>query len=463
MEAGQEYTLPDLIYLFVDGETDSVQEEMLFKAMATKPELQKELQDAIRIRSTLEMDCSALSVPPDTTTALFQKAGFSVPGAASTGTAIGTNIATKGAIAWKSAGTAVMSVLKTTLLPALFVLGGAGLATMYFKLQPSNQNAVNQIIQNGMNNAAMQYSLQNSVSAAAQSSLQNSMQNQGSATSPAFATTEQPASPANRNEYRGTTRSEFNFNKNLPPDANGYAVDNKEYAGSFVNSTVQPENQVIQSDDNAYTVQSSSKILSGIGVAPAINSNNEWVMQRGAQGGFNPGRPVAAAALSAMQNDQRADLRISLRALSSFSGMNGFANPGDPQDLSNLAASLGYGIDNQNSIGLEFGRQSMRYFTFENGRNEAATVQNSLDWAGAFYRHHFNSIFNDEFTPYAQITLAGTASGPSGRLMTGLRWQPDSRIALSAGLEAATFLYKNMGTWYGANILGLSYQVEVRF
>ena len=104
-------SMSELVYLFVDGETTSSQEEILFNTLAGNPGLQQELQEAILIRSTLEQDCSALAVPPETTAAIFQKAGFALPGAAA---------GMPGVTSWLGE---VFYSLKSAVLPSLFALG----------------------------------------------------------------------------------------------------------------------------------------------------------------------------------------------------------------------------------------------------------------------------------------------------------------------------------------------------
>jgi len=91
MSAETPLSLSELVYLFVDGETTSAQEQVLFSHLATDADLQAELQEAILIRSTLEQDCSALAVPPETTAAIFSKAGFALPGT-TTGRSMGSVI-----------------------------------------------------------------------------------------------------------------------------------------------------------------------------------------------------------------------------------------------------------------------------------------------------------------------------------------------------------------------------------
>ena len=129
MSAETPLSLSELVYLFVDGETTSAQEQVLFSHLATDADLQAELQEAILIRSTLEQDCSALAVPPETTAAIFSKAGFALPGT-TTGWSMGSVIGS------------TVQTLQSIALPSLFALGGAALTAFYFMhTMPQSQEA----------------------------------------------------------------------------------------------------------------------------------------------------------------------------------------------------------------------------------------------------------------------------------------------------------------------------------
>ena len=156
-------------------------------------------------------------------------------------------------------------------------------------------------------------------------------------------------------------------------------------------------------------------------------------------------------------------ITVSMRGLMEVSSFPSIASSSMSNEFNNIALSVGYDVSKDIRLGLEGGRQAMRYFTFENGKNEKSTLHTSIDWAGAFYRQQFSELTYYEITPYTQVTLGGSMSGPSGRLLAGLCWQPDRRIALSAGIEGSTFLYQKSADWYSLRSLGCLYSVEVKF
>src|SRR3989339_222561 len=84
MEIIQNNSLSDLIYLFLDGEADSTQQDLLFKNLADNPELQSEFQDAVTLNKSLSADSKNLVPSNELTHNLFVKAGFE-SGAAGSG------------------------------------------------------------------------------------------------------------------------------------------------------------------------------------------------------------------------------------------------------------------------------------------------------------------------------------------------------------------------------------------
>ncbi|MFC2129812.1 hypothetical protein ACFLSQ_00100 [Bacteroidota bacterium] len=69
----------EMIYRFMDGETNSVQQKVLFDALASDAELQNEFQQAVSIAKGFNADKMVLIPPARLTNTLFQGAGFSAP------------------------------------------------------------------------------------------------------------------------------------------------------------------------------------------------------------------------------------------------------------------------------------------------------------------------------------------------------------------------------------------------
>lgn len=424
--------MSELVYLFVDGETNSAQEEILFNTLAGNPELQQELQEAILIRSTLEQDCSALAVPPDTTAAIFQKAGFALPGAAASGVSSVTSLVGK-----------ALYSLKSLALPALFSLGGAAIATMYFishstaseNTNPlplvSNIAVASVVIPSSASDLNKETGFRNNESYSAQRSVIK--EKIGSSTSKNGI----EKSVLHPPQSEETISAPYNFKAKIPseyPDE----LANSQYSNSST-PTVRIQNSPIKSTVlDTRQNQSSTDLQNGIDAPNVSNFENK---------SSETDLPISA----------------SLRGLISLTTFPSVGKTSYNNEFNNIALSVAYRLNKNISIGIEGGRQSLHYYTFENGKNENATLHASMDWAGAFYKQQFPDLTFSDITPYTQVTLGGTLSGPSGRLLTGFMWQPDSRISLSAGIEGSAFLYQKSADWYSLRALGFMYQVEVKF
>ncbi|MCL4419453.1 MAG: hypothetical protein M1419_04980 [Bacteroidetes bacterium] len=88
MEIIQNNPMSSLIYLFLDGEADSTQQDLLFKNLADNPELQSEFQDAVTLNKSLSADSKNLIPSNELTHNLFVKAGFESGAAGSTASGI---------------------------------------------------------------------------------------------------------------------------------------------------------------------------------------------------------------------------------------------------------------------------------------------------------------------------------------------------------------------------------------
>lgn len=422
MSAETPLSLSELVYLFVDGETTSAQEQVLFSHLASDADLQAELQEAILIRSTLEQDCSALAVPPETTAAIFSKAGFALPGTAtgwSMGNVIGSTVQT----------------LQSIALPSLFALGGAALTAFYFMhTMPQSQESELLALRG-------QLSAQSSESAVLVSNAESlggipSLDSDG-------------ASEQAQREYRSALYSSASVSNQ---SADGLYRTVQQDEAPFADAT-QSEEVIAESaaiiDESAIVIEQ----------APSVTMRTPLLFSS-----FPTTNPRPALSHSEFMNTDNSSARkwmVAARGLMTLNTMPAGNTSISDEHLSDFAVSVGYALNPQTVIGLEGGRQNIRYYTFENGKGENATLHTSMGWAGGYVRRQFHDFGFGELTPFAHVHIGGTLSGPSGRFITGLQWQPDSRISLSAGIEGSAFLYQNSGTWYSMRTLGLTYQVDV--
>ncbi len=72
----ENFTPADLIYLYLDGEADSMQQTTMFAALASDPDLQQEFSEALSMRRAFEFERSSAKPPLYLSTRVFQDAGI---------------------------------------------------------------------------------------------------------------------------------------------------------------------------------------------------------------------------------------------------------------------------------------------------------------------------------------------------------------------------------------------------
>lgn len=418
MSAETQDSMSELVYLFVDGETTSAQEEILFNNMAGNPDLQQELQEAILIRSTLEQDCSALAVPPETTAAIFQKAGFSLPGTSS-GLTVGSLIGS------------ATQFLRSVAIPTACAVGGAVITTLFF-MSKSDDSTIHNLLANDTHpKSDNQYSTSVLVSNADTHTLQvaplipsQSAKNISSVFTPSKGGSENINNEDDALLHKGNI-DEQNVNNNETEEQNSLnpvSVKNTHYKKTLNTPTS----------------------FSAISHARSLESSESGLK-------------------NLFSETETMPIVLSMRGFTNITTVPNVGKSIPNNEFDNIIVSLGYNLNDNVTIGLEGGSERLQYYTFENGKNNKATLHNSIMWLGGYYKQHFPLLEFSDILPYAQVSLGGTLSGPTGRLLAGLRWKPDTRISLSAGVEGNAFLYQNSAEWYSVRTLGFMYQVDVNF
>lgn len=411
-------SMSELVYLFVDGESSALQNDILFKALSNNSDLQQELQEAILMRTTFEQDSAALAVPLKTTANIFQAAGVSLP----------SNVA--GAVAFSLSDKLFLG-LKSMALPLVTAVGTAVASLMlmnYFDSENinnayNNSNNSNQIVSNQNNNP--NNNINNNANTSAENKL-NTIYSRRIA----------------RNNNINTSKEMLVSNEDKAEQVQTFkaaAPELEQQIASNTNNITQSPMATKNNYFNDMSFAKSNSVNSTFGTIAIVNQNEEF-------------ESISGLPLS-----------FGLRGMMNLSAFPANTKSTVNTAPSNFTLSIGYDLSNDLRIGIEGGRQSLRYYTFENGKNEKATERQSIDWAGAYIRKTFNELTFSNLTPFANGTLGATVSGPSARLIAGMKWQPENSISLSAGVEASTFFYQKSSNWQSISALGFIYQVEINY
>ncbi|ROL57572.1 hypothetical protein D9V86_12165 [Bacteroidetes/Chlorobi group bacterium ChocPot_Mid] len=131
MNTYNENSYTDLIYRFMDGDISSVEQNVLFGALAKDSDLQMEFQQAVTIIKGFNADKVVLAPPPSLTNNLFVSAGFNPPMPLNTVAPVG-----------------VISRLKKLTTPVISAATGALVTIAIFLGINSNNNGIIQNVSN---------------------------------------------------------------------------------------------------------------------------------------------------------------------------------------------------------------------------------------------------------------------------------------------------------------------------
>lgn len=136
MNTTEEYSVQELIYLFVDGEATRSEKESLFNSLSKEPELSNEFYFALKMQKAASSEAQLTSPPFALSESLFAKAGL-------------------GAITGVAASSAVSSGLLNKLLlskTALGIISGIMCSTLTFFAMNSHYTSKMETLQNEISN-----------------------------------------------------------------------------------------------------------------------------------------------------------------------------------------------------------------------------------------------------------------------------------------------------------------------
>lgn len=519
----QHWTSSELIYLFVDGEADDVQQSLLFSALANDAGLQAEFSDALRINGAIKEAGLEEHPPQHVTAALFEKAGF--------GTAPEQTLAGAGGI-FLSGGKGLLSSVRSIAVPLVSAFVG-GVIALFFApeilQQPTMQagptvaaytaptQIAPQVLQQPSGNSAPDiYQTTETIAQeskgsarlprAAHSSTQGNIRAYSSSTTTRSGeaehqntAAEQAQSPQNEGiaQIGGNSESQAIINpENIPFDT-AAQLQVREVTSSVEPIPALPQKEAAEA---APTTQLNEGPLALLQSTAAIDYSASFVQE-----------PRFALQVRGM-----ADIEMfPHRSLST----------GEETVFENIAVTGFYNVSRNHSIGIEIGREYHPLYmpttttikstpviggtdpnigigiTINSNGGSGLDLQNTpigigsnvrtntntttpttpaqpstpqtttgfrleprSAWFGMAYQFRANPIDRlGLIRPFAQAMVGGTEIGPVGKGTVGLSWTPDSRVAFNVGLEGTAILYRNNNDWYSSRKLGIAYSAQINF
>lgn len=425
MDDSQNNALSDLIYLYLDGEADSLQHSMLFGALARNSELQAEFTEALRIRTAIEQERSLALPPAHLTDDLFRKAGF--------GAATGETAATAGPGAFGGFlgrfGSPMLSAAVSALLTALLLMGiyqsrldqlAGGMNGM--RAAERNVPAVSP----GISPATPPPLRAGAVSQQAERAVPESIHDRTPHVAWGAGSGSTTASPA-----FAAGRDQFPVQAPVPTSTRQHA----------------PEEALLVADSSPMrTLPVASATMIPAESIPAVSAPLE------------EGTPFWGA------GEEEPDYRFALQ-IRGITGLGLYPERPPVQStqpwFNNMSIGALYQLSRHHAIGVEAGQEM---FPLYRSNGTSSWLEPRLAWAGGVYRFETEGIESlGDLRPFLQTTLGGTPSGPIAKGIAGLSYTPDSRVDLSIGFEGTALLYQLQGSWYSTRKSGITYLMNVHF
>ena len=447
MKTLNDNSMSDLIYLFIDGESDNIQQQMLFKELANNTDLQLEFQQALEITRGFAGDKASTYPSAELTKNVFAKAGFSTPVSpnnlipiSETGDVITSNVV-------KS------SFFQRHLLNIFSAIGAALLTTALFLLfiNPVFYGNNDDIYKGNGNN----FSVNTNQNTSNEQSGNKSAQNQVPLVS--SYETSGNAQPQTKIIYR----------------IKYIEVPARNNSSNVINTDSEDKNNVVLTD-----VTDSRKIETSQRIDPktllSSRLSNENIPDA------NPliYKDISNQLLSISNNNipnrsyeintvKRAPLGIELE----FCGVSGLAYfpvrdiESYPKDIfNNVRFAIRKNLSEHHSISVMTGKEDFQmYSLLWNKTSPVFTKEPNIFWAGAGYRYTFDNIAFLNLKPYSEIVVGGSKFGMISKGIIGFTYIAEDALNFYLGFEGTLQTYELQSKLKAATKIGLIYTIGIRF
>jgi hypothetical protein len=439
MKLNNENSVSDLIYLFVDRETDSTQQKALFEALADNPELQSEFQQAIEIHHGFAADKESVYPSSELTKSVFSAAGFSnpMPGSTTSGAGKGTAAATG------SKPIGFVGFFSKHLPQILTTAAGVAITTGLFLgvINPMTYN------DNYNEDKTNQTNINNNTN---ETSVTNSN------LPPTMSSEELPAN--NIRTIPLQTKYVIRYVKDTVEKI--VLAKNEDKLTNQTTTEILPEkeNQNLTNHDINSVTRTQSDLLR-INPFESFKYNNFAHLNSGI---FAPSLAIP----SDLGSDNNLNLSLEY---SNISGLTYFPNrtidnPGS-KNFNNYTFAISYHFDKNNSVSIHCGKEELQMYklSWDNG-DPVFTKQNDIFWGGGGIRHIMNYLdWFGPIKPYGEIILGGSQYGFLGKSIIGLNYHPENMLSFSIGFEATGQTYTLQKKIYLTGKGGMVYSLGIHF
>ncbi|MDB5035878.1 MAG: hypothetical protein JWQ98_3119 [Chlorobi bacterium] len=430
MDEPTNFTPSDLLYLFLDGEANGMQQAILFGALAGDGELQAEFTQALHMRSALESERNDLRPPVALTNDLFAKAGFGAPVAESVAPALST------------AGGDVLGRLG---IPFLCAVAGALITAILFgSIYGREIDALKREMAIATRASTLPHG--NEARASRKPITTRDAHTDGNVANAGGAdmTARTIAAPvhAGRGGTGGYSPVDSRETTRAARSAPIPAIAPREpatsaAAGTTIVSSTTARSLPIELHRNAGAATIAS-------IAPIPPLSDPLLMRRD------------DADISAYPYSARLRGITDLRFYPDRD-LNGALQPW----YGNASIGGEYHLTENHAVGIEIGEDRMPMYR---SSGTGFVRDDRLFWGGATYQFRMNRIeVMGGVQPFFEGMAGATMMGPIGKGTVGISYAPEGRISMGIGIEGTALLYQLRGQWYSTQKTGVAYLVNVHF
>ncbi|NLO19909.1 MAG: hypothetical protein GX121_08570 [Ignavibacteria bacterium] len=417
----------NLIHQFLDGDIDSLSEDLLFSKLSQDSELREIFKQQVQLHLLAQNDMSAITTPSESTSYIFSSIGLSVPTVDSP--------ANKQPLSAATLEKQIHSNYNKYLSTALTAIISVALTTLFFLINPMDFHSPNPAVAEAL------------------------MANEKSI------------------KYPITSNFEIDNNDNIISKAKSSAVEKiskKSDIATHTNSNEQDLEKASftfsekrESNQNLSISKNENEVLLALKPSsiPEKNMNTKANKSSLVEGALFGAYNIDLNNLGKFGTN---DTKISLqwRNISTSSSGKSSELPSSKEPLFiNQGLALVYKLDENNAFGFEIGQEHfLQQFTRKIGEQEYSYTQNPvLFWYGGFYKLSLPSIGYKNITPFTQVFAGGTSAGIIGRAQLGVQYNYDNFLQFYISAEFSSLFYNIQSNINRTDKTGISYGLSLSY
>jgi len=472
----------DLIYLFIDGEANDLERQILFDKLASNNELQLEFQDALKINKNLATNDSKLVPSALLTDTIFSQAGLTqilgTTAVIGSGAAITSNFFQQGlALLNTKFAVGIASALASLIL-------SVGITSLFFNLEnnsgsssyanssknknttiiPSNQtsnstlNSITNTPLNKITNIPVTYAQSDSLKYAGDKLEKLNKENSRNLTYISKLNNENQSLKEKINYLQNYSNdlSLINYQnktEEIEELQNIDKIEDKEKLNilleedNFLNLSRFNKNQINQNEDNINSIRNEMNLRNKEIYFQTLNSNNNDIYK--------------SLNRYLLSEDKEVKLLLDYRGIS---GLEYFpkriTEEKNDSRYNNFSISGVIKVSDGLFIGLSGGQEEFPVYLVSQGNFR---YQNSLLWLALTGRYYVSSLNFSTFSPFIETSFGGTQIGPLNKTLLGISWEPIKNINFNVAAESTNILFSNQNNVRSAGKLGLIYGITFKF